>query len=198
MILAQFTSTWCGLPVLVAREGDCAGSRERVRHLDGQRCAHRQPVRFLALGEIAYAPAGRFREGCDRGRGARDVRGSAVSIDLVGVHGPIRPWAPCTITRSTYGSLSRISGLTRRSGNPANRPPGRDGSPSAGRRPRGGRWSSRPGAWSSSPDRCARSTNASVLAAGTAGRSSRRPASSRSCSGACSNAARTTRTSDRR
>ena len=71
---------------------------------------------------------------------------------------------------------------------------GRAGSPSADRHRRGGRWSKRRGAWSSSPARCARSTNASALGAGTARRSSRPPANSRSCSGACSIVARTTRT----
>ncbi len=86
---------------------------------------------------------------------------------------------------TTAGS-SRISGWIRRSANPARHRPGRAGSPSAGRRPRGGRWSRRRGAWSSSPDRCARSTSASARGGGTARRSSRPPASSRSCSGACS------------
>ena len=51
---------------------------------------------------------------------------------------------------------------------------------------RGGRWSRRRGAWSSSPARCARSTSASAPGVVTARRSSRPPANSRSCSGACS------------
>ena len=51
---------------------------------------------------------------------------------------------------------------------------------------------------SCSPARCTPSTSAPARAAGTARRSSRPPASSRSCSGACSPAARTTPTSNPR
>jgi transposase len=69
------------------------------------------------------------------------------------------------------------------------------GSPSAGQPTRGGRWSRRRGAWSSTPAHCARSTNASALGAVTAKRSSRPPANSPSCSGACSPAQRTAPTS---
>ena len=86
---------------------------------------------------------------------------------------------------SPAASSSRISGLIRRSASPARHRPGRAGSPSAGRRRRDGRWSKRGGAWSSNPVRCTRSTSASVLGVVTAGRSSRPPASSPSCSGAC-------------
>ena len=56
-------------------------------------------------------------------------------------------------------------------------------------------WSRPRGAWSSSPGRCARSMSGSEGGGGTARRSSRPPASSRSCSGACSPAQRTTPTS---
>jgi transposase len=76
--------------------------------------------------------------------------------------------------------------------------PARSGSPSAGRRPRAGRWSRRRGAWSGSPARCARSTNGPAGGVVTAKRSSRPPANSQSCSGACSPAARTTPTNDPR
>jgi transposase len=72
--------------------------------------------------------------------------------------------------------------------------PARSG-PSADRRTRGGRWSRRHGVWSSSPARCARSTSGPAPAAVTAKRSSRRPANSPSCSGACCAAQRTTPTS---
>jgi hypothetical protein len=47
-------------------------------------------------------------------------------------------------------------------------------------------WSRRAGARSASPGRCTRSISASVHAADTPSRSSRRPASSRACSGRCS------------
>jgi transposase len=93
---------------------------------------------------------------------------------------------------SRAASSSCISGLIRRSASPARHRHGRAGSPSAGRRPRGGRWSKRRGAWSSNPGRCARSTSASAQGAGIARRSSRPPANSPSCSGACSHAQRTT------
>jgi hypothetical protein len=60
------------------------------------------------------------------------------------------------------------------------------------------RWSNQRGAWSSSPGRCARSMNAPAGGEVTAKRSSRPPASSRSCAGACSPAARPTPTNDPR
>jgi transposase len=71
------------------------------------------------------------------------------------------------------------------------------GSASA-RRPRGGRWSRRRGAWSSSRARCARSMSEPAVGVVTGKRSSRPPASSRSCSGACSPVPRITPTSDPR
>jgi transposase len=86
-------------------------------------------------------------------------------------------------------------GLDPRSASPGRRRLGRAGSPSADQPARGGRWSRRRGAWSASPVRCARSTSASAGGGGTARRSSRPPANSRSCSGACSVVARITRTS---
>ena len=64
--------------------------------------------------------------------------------------------------------------------------------------PPAGRWSRPPGASSCSPARCTPSMTARAPAAGTARRSSRPPASWRSCSGACSPAARTTPTSNPR
>jgi transposase len=51
--------------------------------------------------------------------------------------------------------------------------------------PPAGPWSRPPGAWSCSPVRCTPSTTARAPAAATARRSSRPPASWRSCSGAC-------------
>jgi transposase len=94
--------------------------------------------------------------------------------------------------------LVAYSGWIRRSASPARHRHAQAGSPSAGQRPRAGRWSKRRGAWSGSPDRCARSTNAPAPGGVTARRSSRPPASSRSCSGACCAAQRTTPTSARR
>ena len=60
------------------------------------------------------------------------------------------------------------------------------GSPSAGPRPRAGRWSKRRGQRCCSPARCTRSMSVPSPGAGMARRSSRPRASSRSCSGACS------------
>ena len=68
------------------------------------------------------------------------------------------------------------------------------GSPSA----RWARWSRPRGRRSTSPGRCTPSISAPEHAAVTARRSSRPPASSRSCSGACSPAHRTTPTSNHR
>ena len=171
----------------------------------GRGAAARRGARIGRRGAAADRVPGRRDQGgreADRPAGA-GLAGDPPVDDRPGrepdlrrdVHRRDRPGRPVP---HPAASSSRISGWTRRSASPARHPPGRAGSPSAGRRPRGGRWSRRPGAWSSSPARCARSTNASVLGVGTARRSSRRPASSRSCSGACSNAARTTRTSARR
>ena len=99
---------------------------------------------------------------------------------------------------SPAASWSPTSAWTRRSASPARRRRAAAGSASAARRPRAGRWSRRPGASSCSPARCTPSMTAPARAAGTARRSSRPPASSRSCSGACSRAARTTPTSNPR
>jgi transposase len=71
-------------------------------------------------------------------------------------------------------------------------------SASAARRPRAGRWWRPPGAWCCSRGRCTPSMTARAPGAVTARRSWRRRASWRSCSGACSRAARTTPTSNRR
>ena len=62
------------------------------------------------------------------------------------------------------------------------------------------RWALVEAAWSVvlQPGHCTPSTSAPARGAGTARRSSRPPASSRSCSGACSSAARTTPTSNPR
>ena len=99
---------------------------------------------------------------------------------------------------SPAASWSPTSAWTRRSASPATRRRAAGGSASAARRPRAGRWSRPPGASSCSPARCTPSMTAPAPAAGTARRSSRPPASSRSCSGACSRAARTTPTSNPR
>jgi hypothetical protein len=99
---------------------------------------------------------------------------------------------------ATTGGWSPTSVWTRGFASPVSSPPARAASQSAGRYRRAGRWSRRPGAWSTSPGRCAPSTCGSARAAGTAGRSSPPPASSRCCSGACSPASRTTPTSSRR
>jgi transposase len=89
-------------------------------------------------------------------------------------------------------------GLDPRSASPATRRRAAAESANAGRRPRAGRWSRPPGASFCSPGRCTPSMTARARAAGTARRSSRPPASRRSCCGACSAAARTTRTSNPR
>jgi transposase len=90
------------------------------------------------------------------------------------------------------------SAWTRASASPGTRRPRAAGSPSRARRRLGGRWSRRPGQRSSSPARYTRSTSASARAAESRSPRSLPPASSRACSGACSAAARTTRTSNRR
>jgi transposase len=96
------------------------------------------------------------------------------------------------------GSWSPISGLTRGCASPASRRPKGAKSPSGVRRRPAGRWSRRRGASSVSPVGCTPSSSESASAAGTARPSSPPPASSRSCSGACSPAARTTPTSGHR
>ena len=111
---------------------------------------------------------------------------AATFLAAIGEHPPVHD-------QPQAGRLSRA--WIRRSASPARRRHAPGGSPSAGRRTRGGRWSKRRGAWSGNPGRCTRSTSGPARGAVTARRSSRPPASSRSCSGACSPAARTTPTS---
>ena len=72
------------------------------------------------------------------------------------------------------------------------------GSRNADRPPPGGRWSRRRGRRCSSPARCTPSMSASKPGVGTARRSSRPPASSPCCSGACSPETRTTPTNNPR
>ena len=98
----------------------------------------------------------------------------------------------------TSRKLVAYLGLDPESASPATLQRAADGSANAAPPPRAGRWSRPPGASSCSRARCTRSMTARALAAATARRSSRPPASWRSCSGACSPAARTTRTSSRR
>jgi transposase len=98
----------------------------------------------------------------------------------------------------TSRKLVAYLGLDPKSASPGTRRRAAGGSASAARRPPAGRWSRPPGASSCSPARCTRSMTARAPGAGTARRSSRLPASSRSCSGACSPAARTTPTSSPR
>jgi hypothetical protein len=88
-----------------------------------------------------------------------------------------------------------ISGWIRRCVSPARHWRARGGSPTAGQLPRGRRWSKRHGVWSNGPGHCAGSMRAPAPDGVTARRSSRPPASSRSCSGACSAAVRITPTS---
>jgi transposase len=102
---------------------------------------------------------------------------------------------PAFVTPSGW---SPTWGWTPGCASPASSPPARAASQSAGLCRRAGRWSRRPGRWSTSPGRCARSICGSARAAATARRSSPPPANWRSCSGACSPAARTTPTSSRR
>ena len=99
---------------------------------------------------------------------------------------------------SPAASWSPISGSILVSSSPAISRHARAGSQSADRRPPGGRWWRRAGRWCCNPARCARSMNAPATGAGAAKRSSRLPANSSSCSGACSPAQRTTPTNSRR
>ncbi len=132
------------------------------------------------------AALGRRPAVADRARGQRDLRGV------------VSPRSATSAGLAARGSWSPISGLTRGFASRAASRPAAAGSPSGGRRPRAGRWSRRHAALSVSPGRCAPSTSGSAPAAATARPSLPRRASSRSCSGACSRAARTTPTGSRR
>jgi hypothetical protein len=150
-----------------------------VEFLDSEIAAVERLIARAALG------SGHARRLVDRAGRERDLRGDGAG------RGRRHPPLPLV---GGAGWLSR-PGSTRAPVRQRARQGGPD-PPSADQARRAGCWSKRPGQSSSNPVRCTPSTSASALAAVTARRSSRSRASLRSCSGACSRAARTTPTSN--